>query len=86
MLFIVFDERNKNQNISQVSLFQTLVTRHSGSPLGSPAMVRRRRREEQMMVNDDKEEQDENNKEAIGILSPLLIRFLEPPCSQSLNF
>ena len=83
MLFIVFN--GKKSNILQVSLFQTLVTRHTGSPLGSPAMVRRRRREEQMMVN-DKEEQDENNKEAIGILSPLLIRLLEPPCSQSLNF
>ena len=52
----------------QVSLFQTLVTRHSGSPMGSPAMVRRRRR--------DEKELEEESKEAIGLLSPLLIRFI----------
>jgi len=49
----------------QVSLFQTLVTRHSGSPMGSPAIVRRRRKAEQ---------EEEEGKEVIGLLSPLLIR------------
>ena len=58
-----------NLEILQVSLFQTLVTRHSGSPVGSPAIVRRRRKEEQ---------EEEDGKEAIGLLSPLLIRFLNP--------
>ena len=51
----------------QVSLFQTLVTRHSGSPMGSPAIVRRRMKDEQ---------EEEEGKEVIGLLSPLLIRFV----------
>ena len=52
-----------------MSLFQTLVTRHSGSPMGSPAIVRRRRKAEQ------EEEEEKESKEAIRLLSPLVIRF-----------
>ena len=57
-----------------MSLFQTLVTRHSGTPLGSPALVRRRRREEQLLGKEDKEEVDKCGKEILGLLSPVVIR------------
>ena len=57
-----------------MSLFQTLVTRHSGTPLGSPALVRRRRREEQLLDKEDKEEVDKCGKEILGLLSPVVIR------------
>ena len=58
-----------------MSLFQTLVTRHSGTPLGSPALVRRRRREEQLLDKEDKEEEvDKCGKEILGLLSPVVIR------------
>ena len=63
-----------------MSLFQTLVTRHSGTPLGSPALVRRRKREEQLLDKEDKkdkedkEEVDKCGKEILGLLSPVVIR------------
>ena len=57
-----------------MSLFQTLVTRHSGTPLGSPSLVRRRRREEQLLDKEDKEEVDKCGKEILGLLSPVVIR------------
>ena len=60
-----------------MSLFQTLVTRHSGTPLGSPALVRRRRREEQLLDKEDKEDKEEVDKcgkEILGLLSPVVIR------------
>ena len=61
-----------------MSLFQTLVTRHSGTPLGSPALVRRRRREEQLLDKEDKEDKEEEvdkcGKEILGLLSPVVIR------------
>ena len=65
-----------------MSLFQTLVTRHSGTPLGSPALVRRRR-EEQLLDKEDKEDKEEEvdkeevhkcGKEILGLLSPVVIR------------
>ena len=59
-----------------MSLFQTLVTRHSGTPLGSPALVRRRR-EEQLLDNEDREDKEEVHKcgkEILGLLSPVVIR------------
>ena len=59
-----------------MSLFQTLVTRHSGTPLGSPALVRRRREEQLLDKEDkeDKEEVDKCGKEILGLLSPVVIR------------
>ena len=60
-----------------MSLFQTLVTRHSGTPLGSPALVRRRKREEQLLDKEDKEDKEEVDKcgkEILGLLSPVVIR------------
>ena len=59
-----------------MSLFQTLVTRHSGTPLGSPALVRRRRREEQLLDKEDKEEEEvyKCGNEILGLLSPVVIR------------